>query len=61
MCLLVRFLSICPSTIPFPDSNSKTVCPIKFKLDKDIDHQVAFEIGVISSFHLSVYSIDTIM
>ena len=30
--------SVCPSTFSFPDSNSKTVCPIKFKLDREIDH-----------------------
>ena len=26
------------STFLFPDSNSKMLCPIKFKLDRDIDH-----------------------
>ena len=36
--LSVSCLFVCPSTIPFPDSNSKTVCPIEFKLDRDIDH-----------------------
>ena len=55
--------SVCPH-FSIPDSNSKTVCPIEFKLDREIHHHhsyVAFEIGVILSFRLSVYSIDTIM
>ena len=26
------------STFFFPDSNSKTVCPIEFKHDREIDH-----------------------
>ena len=54
---------VCPSTFPFQDFNSKTLCPIEFELDTEIDHlhSFAFEIGVILSFHLSVYSIDTIM
>ena len=30
--------SVCPSTFSFPDSNSKTLCPIEFKLDREIDH-----------------------
>ena len=30
--------SVCPSTFSFLDSNSKTLCPIEFKLDRDIDH-----------------------
>ena len=29
---------VCPSTFLFPDSNSKMVCPIKFKLDREIEH-----------------------
>ena len=28
---------VCPSTFLFLDSNSKTLCPIKFKLDREID------------------------
>ena len=52
----VRVSDFCPSTFPFPDSNSKMLCPIEFKLDR-----VAFEIGVFPSVCLSVYSIDTIM
>ena len=47
---------ICLSTFLFPDSNSKTVCPIEFKLDREIDHHhIPFEIGEIPSFHLSVF------
>ena len=30
--------SVCPSTFLFPDSNSKMLCPIEFKLDREIDH-----------------------
>ena len=30
-------MSDCPSTFLFPDSNSKTLCSIEFKLDRDID------------------------
>ena len=56
---------MCPSVrqhFCFLDSNSKTLCPIEFKLDREIDHHhsyVAFEIGVIPSVgpffvHLSV-------
>ena len=30
--------SFCPSTFSFPDSNSKTLCIIEFKLDREIDH-----------------------
>ena len=30
--------SVCPSTFSFPDSNSKMVCPIEFKLDREIEH-----------------------
>ena len=33
--------SVCPSVRPllwFPDSNSKTVCPIEVKLGREIDH-----------------------
>ena len=30
-------MSVCPHFL-FPDSNSKRVCPIEFKLDRDIDH-----------------------
>ena len=26
------------STFSFPDSNSKTLCPIEIKLDREIDH-----------------------
>ena len=40
--LCVRLYVFCPfvcsSTFLFPDSNSKTLCPIKFKLDREIDH-----------------------
>ena len=28
-----------PSEFPFPDSNSKMLCPIEFKLDGEIDHR----------------------
>ena len=34
-------LSVHPAVRPqfrFRDTNSKTVCPIEFKLDRDIDH-----------------------
>ena len=63
MCSFVRFCpfvcpSICSSTFLFLDSNSKTVCPIEFKLDREIDHHhslLAFEIGVIPSIRLSVF------
>ena len=37
----IRFVcptSVCPSTFSFPDSNSKMLCPIKVKLDREIDH-----------------------
>ena len=50
-------LSVCPSKFPFPDSNLKTVCPIKFKLDREIYHhhnKVPHEIVVIMSVRLSV-------
>ena len=30
--------SVYPSTFSFPDSNSKTVSLIEFKLDREIDH-----------------------
>ena len=49
---------VCPSTFPFPDSNSKTLCPIEFKRHREIDHHhsyIPFEIGVIPSIHLSVF------
>ena len=35
---LINCKVVCPSTFLFPDSYSKTVCPIDFKLDRDIDH-----------------------
>ena len=37
----IRFMcptSVCPSTFSFPDSYSKTLCPIEFKLGREIDH-----------------------
>ena len=37
----IRFMcptSVCLSTFSFPDSNSKMLCPIEFKLDREIDH-----------------------
>ena len=58
VCLSVFCLFVCPSTFLFPDSNSKTVCPIEFKLDREIDHHhsyVPFEIGVILFVHLSAF------
>ena len=57
VCLSVFCPFVCLSKFPFPHSNSKTVCPIKFKLDREIDHHhcwVPFEIGVIPSVRLSV-------
>ena len=30
--------AVCPSTFSIPDSNLKTLCPIEFKFDKEIDH-----------------------
>ena len=30
--------SVCPSTFSFPDSNLKMLCPIEFKLDREIEH-----------------------
>ena len=64
VCLSSCCLFVCLSTFLFPDSNSNTLCPIEFKLDREIDHhhsQVAFEIGTIPFVCLSVYSIVTIM
>ena len=62
MCLTYVRLSVRPHfrfwTLEF------NLCPIEFKLDREIDHhhsQVAFEIGVIPSVRLSVYGIDTVM
>ena len=37
--LSVFFLFVCPSKFPFPDSNSKMLCPIEFKLETEIDHR----------------------
>ena len=50
--------SVCLLTLSFPDSNSKALCPIEFKLDRGIDHhhsKAAFEIGVIPSVCLSIF------
>ena len=49
---------VCPSTFLFPDPNLKMLCPVKFKLDSEIDHHhswALFEIGVILSVRLSVF------
>ena len=55
---------VCPSTFSFPDSNLKTLCPIEFKLDGEIDHHSKVVIGVIPLqsflyfyFFLSVYNL----
>ena len=31
-------MSVCPSIFSFADSNLKMLCPIEFKLDREIDH-----------------------
>ena len=50
--------SVCPSTFSFLDSNSKTLCLIEFKLDREIDHhhsKVPFKIGVVLCVCFSVF------
>ena len=44
----VCFLSVCPSTFLFPDSNPKTLCPSKFKLDREIDHHHSYGVTIIA-------------
>ena len=53
---------MCPTSVrlhfSFLDSNSKTVCPIEFKLDREIDHHYSYvpvEISEIPSVRLSVF------
>ena len=53
VCLSIFCPHVCGSTFLFPDSNLKTLCPIEFKLEREVDHHhswVAFDIGVILFF-----------